>query len=317
MSAHRIRGCSITEGHVDSPYGLPYARARERLQGIRARADLVVHVGDIHSGKQFCTESYDRTIFGLWTAYKNPVIYTPGDNEWTDCNKAGEGGGTYNKTTKQIDYVRDAQGNLVDYAGGDPIANLQSKVVLWRSYTCPAARTTTSDVWYAAPTATAGADAGARRAHRRRPPLARHRVAQAAADGAEAVVIAAQADMWDPEKGPRTRPATSRFVASIAAHTTRLRQARADVQWRLARVPVGQPACPGADPLRPCLTASHAPGYNVPNFHRIVVHGSTFPLEWLGASPPTPSAASGVAGVVGEGRPSAALPNATSSSFGY
>ena len=23
------------------------------------------------------------------------------------------------------------------------------------------------------------------------------------------------------------------------------------------------------------------PFYNVPNFHRIVVHGSTFPLEWL------------------------------------
>ena len=22
-------------------------------------------------------------------------------------------------------------------------------------------------------------------------------------------------------------------------------------------------------------------GYNVPNFHRVVVHGSTFPLEWL------------------------------------
>jgi hypothetical protein len=23
------------------------------------------------------------------------------------------------------------------------------------------------------------------------------------------------------------------------------------------------------------------PGYDVPNFHRIVVHGSTMPLEWL------------------------------------
>jgi len=23
------------------------------------------------------------------------------------------------------------------------------------------------------------------------------------------------------------------------------------------------------------------PGYDVANFHRIVVHGSTFPLEWL------------------------------------
>jgi len=33
----------------------------------------------------------------------------------------------------------------------------------------------------------------------------------------------------------------------------------------------------------PCTTDAwlHHPFYNVPNFHRIVVHGSTFPMEWL------------------------------------
>jgi hypothetical protein len=32
----------------------------------------------------------------------------------------------------------------------------------------------------------------------------------------------------------------------------------------------------------PCAsTAGNHPGYDVPNFHRIVVHGSTSPLEWL------------------------------------
>jgi hypothetical protein len=25
------------------------------------------------------------------TAFKSPLVYTPGDNEWTDCNKSGEG----------------------------------------------------------------------------------------------------------------------------------------------------------------------------------------------------------------------------------
>jgi len=29
------------------------------------KVDLVVHVGDIHSGKQFCTEAYDRAVFAL------------------------------------------------------------------------------------------------------------------------------------------------------------------------------------------------------------------------------------------------------------
>src|SRR4051812_9563332 len=32
------------------------------------KVDLVLHVGDIHSGKQYCTEAYNRTVFDLWTA---------------------------------------------------------------------------------------------------------------------------------------------------------------------------------------------------------------------------------------------------------
>src|SRR5947208_198909 len=105
----------------DSPYGLnptDTTQTDKTLAFIESinndpKVDLVLHVGDIHSGKQFCTEAYDRTFFDLWTAFKNPLIYTPGDNEWTDCHKAGEGG-----------HVHDAAGNPVDYADGDPIANL-------------------------------------------------------------------------------------------------------------------------------------------------------------------------------------------------
>ena len=68
--------------------------------------------------------------------FKDPLVYTPGDNEWTDCHKAAEGGGAYNTTTGQIDYVLDAHGNPVDYAGGDPLANLD----LIRSIFFPHAR---------------------------------------------------------------------------------------------------------------------------------------------------------------------------------
>ena len=74
---------------------------------------LVLHVGDIHSGKQYCTFGYDRSIYDLWTQFKDPLVYTPGDNEWTDCHKSGEGGN-----------VKDANGNYLDYANGDPVANL-------------------------------------------------------------------------------------------------------------------------------------------------------------------------------------------------
>ncbi|MDP9184671.1 MAG: hypothetical protein M3O29_03265, partial [Actinomycetota bacterium] len=49
---------------------------------------LVAHVGDIHAGKQYCTETYDQGIYAQWTALEDPLVYTPGDNEWTDCHKS-------------------------------------------------------------------------------------------------------------------------------------------------------------------------------------------------------------------------------------
>ena len=116
----------------DAPYGTTptdtaeFAATPAFIDSINRdpHVSLVVHVGDIHSGKQFCTEAYDRAVLGLWAAFKDPLIYTPGDNEWSDCHKKAEGGGAWNSATHQIDYVRDANGNLVDYAGGEPVANL-------------------------------------------------------------------------------------------------------------------------------------------------------------------------------------------------
>src|SRR4051794_22861710 len=59
------------------------------IDAINADPDVqaVVHVGDIHPGQETCREDYDRAIFGLWQAYEDPLVYTPGDNEWSDCSK--------------------------------------------------------------------------------------------------------------------------------------------------------------------------------------------------------------------------------------
>jgi hypothetical protein len=86
---------------------------------------MVLHTGDIHSGKQYCTQAYDTSIYSQWAAFKAPLVYTPGDNEWADCHKKKEGGGAYNATTGLIDYVFDSSSSLVNYAGGDPVANLE------------------------------------------------------------------------------------------------------------------------------------------------------------------------------------------------
>jgi hypothetical protein len=50
----------------------------------------VVHVGDIHSGSEPCTRVYDLSVFGLWSVFQQPLVYTPGDNEWSDCTKKKE-----------------------------------------------------------------------------------------------------------------------------------------------------------------------------------------------------------------------------------
>src|SRR5882672_2291672 len=77
------------------------------------KVELVLHAGDIHSGSGYCTLAYDQAISDLWSQFRDPLIYTPGDNEWADCQKSKEGGG-----------VKNSAGEYVAYAAGHPVANL-------------------------------------------------------------------------------------------------------------------------------------------------------------------------------------------------
>jgi hypothetical protein len=38
---------------------------------------------------------YNEGIFNIFQQFKDPVVYTPGDNEWTDCHKTEEGTSGY------------------------------------------------------------------------------------------------------------------------------------------------------------------------------------------------------------------------------
>jgi len=48
----------------------------------------------------------DELVYSLWSRYTKPLIYTPGDNEWTDCNKTGEGGDTGHDGGTPFTFVR-------------------------------------------------------------------------------------------------------------------------------------------------------------------------------------------------------------------
>lgn len=311
----------------DAPYGTSPTDHAELdatpafIDAVNADPDVsvVLHVGDIHSGKQYCTEAYDQQIFDLWTRFEDPLVYTPGDNEWTDCHKAGEGGGTYDAGSGTIKYVLDASGNQVDYAGGDPIANLalvrsiffphagvtlgrrkmlvlsqaelpspghasdqrfvenvmwvQSRV-LFVAVNIPGGSNNDQDVWYGAPTASAAQLQEAE--ERNGADLRWLELAFAVARFAhlDGVVIETQADMWDPEKGAAHQAGYEPIVKSIAENTLRLAKPvlllNGDSHVFLSDNPLS-----ATDPL-----AYMHPGYDVPNFHRIVVHGSTVPLQY-------------------------------------
>lgn len=52
----------------------------------REKPAFTIHVGDTW-GAMPCTEANHQMILGWFGKYDHPLIYTPGDNEWTDCRR--------------------------------------------------------------------------------------------------------------------------------------------------------------------------------------------------------------------------------------
>ncbi|MBA2712195.1 MAG: hypothetical protein H0U55_01380 [Rubrobacteraceae bacterium] len=51
------------------------------------RLAFVTHDGDIKSGSTACTDDVYEREYRRFEASENPFVYTPGDNEWTDCHR--------------------------------------------------------------------------------------------------------------------------------------------------------------------------------------------------------------------------------------
>ena len=325
----------------DAPYGTTPTDTAEFtatpafIDSINADPDVstVVHVGDIHSGKQYCTEAYDRSVYGLWAKYTDPLVYTPGDNEWADCHKAGEGGGTYSASTGQINYVLDPTTQQpVDYASGNPVANLalirqvffahagrtlgsgalhvlsQAQVpspqhptdrqyvenVLWErqgvvfvTVNVPGGSNNDADPWYGVPSASAAQQQEAAQRTAADVRWLDDAFGLAKVTHAASVVVITQADMWDLD-GKTSAHLTNYepIVSSLASHTTAFGKPvllfTGDSHTYRVDNPLQQGApCTGDNNVCSYDAWNSHPSYDVPNFRRIVVHGSTFPLEWL------------------------------------
>src|SRR5262245_1912036 len=73
----------------DMPYGAAREDAFANLTTEVNRdndVDFVVHVGDIKAGSERCDNSLIEHRFDLYQKFQRAFVYTPGDNEWTDCH---------------------------------------------------------------------------------------------------------------------------------------------------------------------------------------------------------------------------------------
>lgn len=78
----------------DVPYGaVQVAKFPGWVDQINADPDveLTFHVGDIKNGSSRCDDAYYRMIRTQFDRFADPLVYTPGDNEWTDCHRANNG----------------------------------------------------------------------------------------------------------------------------------------------------------------------------------------------------------------------------------
>ncbi len=273
---------------------------------------MVIHVGDIHSGSMACTSAgilppiptsnpgWNQSIYFQFQQFKFPVVYTPGDNEWTDCHK-----------TKQ-------------FKSGDPLKELSSVRSLFFARPGKTLGGRSREVWTQAKYFDRAFPADAQFVENvmwedgrtvfvtlnlpgsnndtvpwtngfENPEAQAQEVAErTAADirwlqaafkradeaHAKAVVVATQADMWDPAAvapGGDGLSAYTPFVQQLAALSLQFRK---PVLLFNGNSHLFEADHPLANSSSPTGVIHHAP--SVPNLTRITVQGSTnAPAEWL------------------------------------
>jgi len=270
----------------DIPYGPEQIAAFPgEIEQINADPNVggVIHLGDIKNGSSRCDTSYYKDRLADFQSFADPLVYTPGDNEWTDCHRANNGGYL---PTERLDTVR----KIFFPKRGRTLGQRKARVE-YQSRAYP--ENTTVEFggvrygvvhvvgsnddqapWFGDRKSAAGVampETPAETALRGREYTAREaatlrwidRIFDAAQDeGAPAVVIGMQADMWEGDAANQ-----SAFIAIKAVLADRAARfgkpvllLEGDSHKFTVDTPVGQPA----------------------NLTRIVVQGSTStPHEWL------------------------------------
>jgi hypothetical protein len=271
---------------------------------------LVIHVGDIKSGSNSdCSDAYFATIRGLFDTFQDPLVYTIGDNEWTDCHIFSKNNGRYTPT-ERLQAVRNlffsapgqtlGQNPRAVFSQADEPAHSQYVENVWwnQSHVVFAAMNITGSFndlapWSSAPLPwlvipadmpadwanwPSQADEFASRGAANRDLIAQT-FALATKRNARGVVLAFQADMWDPAEQVKN---PARCNAGFAALVEQIGTLAAEFGrpvlllegdshvWRVDR-----PFTPGTSQF-----AMYANTPVAPNVTRLVVDGSSSPTSY-------------------------------------
>jgi hypothetical protein len=323
----------------DAPYGIEppagpldltaFQRTPVFIAAVNAdpAVDMVLHVGDLHSGSEHCYATpadnpyggvSDQGIFDLWKAFRDPVVYTPGDNEWTDCTKKKE-------NTPATSYYDATQAG---HLPGDPLDNLalirsiffarpgftlgqHSRPVLSQGLIDPLYRAYVENVmWTRADVVFVTIDLPGSNndlvpwyggyGKPQNPRQVAESADRTAADQAwldaafkvakltraKGVVIGAQADMWDPAALPKNPndglDGYDGIVQQLAALTRDFKKPVLLINGDSHVFGADKPLSEAFYNTAPTTVGDlHHVGYAVDNFQRITVEGSTnAPADW-------------------------------------
>ena len=105
---------------------MPYAKAGDEpkipalIKSIN-QSDIAfsLYDGDIKDGSSRCTADIYFAALAMFGQMNKPVVYVPGDNEWTDCHRLNNGG--YD-ALERLDYIRKTMFSAPGSLGKRPMA---------------------------------------------------------------------------------------------------------------------------------------------------------------------------------------------------
>jgi hypothetical protein len=255
----------------DVPYGADQeARVDDLVDAINddPKVRLAVHLGDIKSGSTTCSDERLAAVARTFAAFDDPLVYTPGDNEWTDCHRTNNG--TYDPL-ERLDTLRsiffaepgsllgrrpkrvDAQPELVEN-----VRWVESRVAFATVHVVGSNNGLApwSGLGHTAPTPEQVAEVDGRVAAGLAWIDQTFDAAESA--GLAGVVLAMQADTWAPAPGSGQEAIVERIAERTAAFDGQVLVLQGDSHLFTADDPLG-----------------------LDNLTRIVVHGETLPFEYL------------------------------------